>query len=157
MWLTMVWQITLQIPWAWKIGPSYSSERAHFLDLLTSQNYPEYTVFCGDAGFVGHDFWRAINDRGHHFLCRVGGNVRLLKHLGHARGRNGIVYCWPDAAVKKKLPPLILRLLRFRDGRGDVSDRQLQTQKQKAKPQLSTTQGRTIKRNTSANYARFRS
>jgi hypothetical protein len=36
------------------------------------------------------------------------------------RERAGIVYCWPDEKSKKKLPPLVLRLLHFRDARGDV-------------------------------------
>ena len=51
---------------------------------------------------------------------RVGANVRLLKRLGYVREYDGIVYCWPDAAAKKKQPPLALRLLHFKDRRGDV-------------------------------------
>ena len=30
------------------------------------------------------------------------------------------MYCWPDEAMKKKQPPLVLRLLCFHDGRGEV-------------------------------------
>jgi len=117
MWLTLIWHIGQQLPWCWKTGPSYSSERHHVLEML-QQKYPENTLFCGDAGFVGYDFWRTIDDHGHHFLVRVGGNVRLLKKLGwYARERNGIVYCWPDKAVKKKQAPLVLRLLHFKDAR----------------------------------------
>jgi hypothetical protein len=119
MWLTMIWHIGLNLPWAWKIGPSYSSERAHVLELLEEQEFPSHTLFCGDAGFVGYDFWRQIAAH-YHFLVRVGANVRLLKRLGYVRERAGIVYCWPDAASKKRLPPLVLRLLHFNDGRGDV-------------------------------------
>lgn len=118
MWLTMIWHIGQRLPWCWQTGPSYSSERQHVLDMLGSTKFPEYTLFCGDAGFVGYDFWRAIHDEGHHFLMRVGGNVRLLKKLGYFREREGIVYCWPDAAMKKKQPPLILQLLHFKDSRG---------------------------------------
>jgi hypothetical protein len=88
--------------------------------MLATQEFPEFTLFCGDAGFVGYDFWRGIADRGHHFLIRVGSNVHLLKQLGYAREREGIVYCWPNAAMKKRQPPLVLRLLHFHDGRGDV-------------------------------------
>ena len=120
MWLTLFWHIGLSLPWAWKIGPSYSSERNHVLEMLAEQEFPSNTLFCGDAGFVGYDFWREIQAGGHHFLVRVGGNVRLLKRLGYVREQAGIVYCWPDAASKKKQPPLTLRLLHFRDGRGDV-------------------------------------
>jgi len=120
MWLTLIWHIGMRMPWCWKVGPSYSSEREHFLDMLAKHKFPEFTLFCADAGYVGYDFWRGIADRDHHFLIRVGSNVRLLKQLGYARERNGIVYCWPDAATKKKQLPLTLRLLHFHDGRGDV-------------------------------------
>ena len=120
MWLTMIWHIGLQLPWCWKIGPSYSSERAHVLELLADQNFPEFTLFCGDAGFVGYDFWSTIAGHGHHFLVRVGSNVRLLKNLGYAREREGLVYCWPDESMKKRQPPLVLRLLHFQGSRGDV-------------------------------------
>ena len=120
MWLTMIWHLGLNVPWCWKIGPSYSSERGHVLEMLAEHKYPSHTLFCGDAGFVGYDFWREIQDRGYHFLVRVGANVRLLKRLGYAREYDGIVYCWPDAAAKKKQLPLTLRLLHFHDRRGDV-------------------------------------
>ncbi len=41
---------------------------------------------------------------------RVGSNVKLLKKLGYARERDGLVYLWPDRAAQKHLPPLVLRL-----------------------------------------------
>ena len=63
---------------AWKIGPSYSSERAHFLAMLETMKSPEKTLFCGDAGFVGYDFWNAIHEANHRFLCRVGSNCRFI-------------------------------------------------------------------------------
>ena len=121
MWLTMIWHVGQRLPWCWKIGPAYSSERHHLLDMLNEQKFPENTLFCGDGGFIGYDFWRAIHDRDHHFLVRVGGNVRLLKSLGYVRERNGIVYCWPNRAMRKKQLPLVLRLLHFKEARnGDV-------------------------------------
>ena len=120
MWLTLLWDIGQRMPWCWEIGPSYSSERDHLLQMLGKHKFPENTLFCGDAGFVGYDFWCAIHDQGRHFLVRVGGNVRLLKKLGYVRERNSIVYCWPDAVMKKKQPPLILRLLELSTPRGDV-------------------------------------
>ncbi len=89
-------------------------------ELLKEVKFPENTLFCGDAGFVGYDFWQSIADAEHHFLMRVGGNVHLLKQLCHAREKGGIVYCWPSAAMKKKQPPLKLRVLHMRDGKGDV-------------------------------------
>jgi hypothetical protein len=120
LWLTLLWHIGSRLPWCWMLGPSYASERAHVLELLQQQTFPENTLFCGDAGFVGYDFWQAIAQGGHHFLVRVGSNVRLLKRLGYVRERAGIVYCWPQEAMRKNRPPLVLRLLHFRDGRGDV-------------------------------------
>jgi len=120
MWLTLIWSIGQQLPWCWKTGPSYSSERHHVMEMLETEEFPENTLFCGDAGFVGYDFWRAIHDREHKFLVRVGGNVRLLKKLGwYAHERDGTVYCWPDSAMKKKQPPLVLRLIHFRTARND--------------------------------------
>jgi hypothetical protein len=120
MWLTLVWHIGLRLPWCWMLGPSYSSERAHLERLLHEQRFPEFALFCADAGFVGYEFWWSILDHGHSFLIRVGGNVRLLKCLGLVRQSGDIVYCWPDTAMKKKQPPLVLRLFRFHDGRGEV-------------------------------------
>lgn len=120
MWLTLMWHLGMRLPWRWKVGPSYASERAHVQELLQEQEFPEKTLFCGDAGFVGFDFWRSIVAHGQQFLMRVGSNVRLLKKLGLVREHDGIVYCWPHAAMKKKQAPLILRLFRFHDGHGEV-------------------------------------
>lgn len=116
-WITLLWHMGLRLPWSWKSGPSDSSERTHLIQIVKEQVFPENTLFCGDAGFVGYDFWQAIVDAGHHFLIRVGSNVRLLKDLGHVLQRKDLIYCWPDQAMRKKQPPLVLRLLRFRVGR----------------------------------------
>ena len=89
--------------------------------MLMHQSFPGNTLFCGDAGFTGYDFWKSIMDREHHFLIRVGANVRLLTKLGYyARERNGIVYVWPDTAARQKQPPLVLRLIHLRSEHGDV-------------------------------------
>jgi hypothetical protein len=120
-WLTLLWHMGLRLPWSWKMGPSDSSERGHFQEMLIHQSFPENTLFCGDAGFTGYDFWRSIMDHGHHFLIRVGANVRLLTKLGYyARECNRIVYVWPESAARKKQPPLILRLIHLKSERGDV-------------------------------------
>ncbi len=117
MWLTLVWHVGQRLPWCWKIGPSHSSERDHMKEMLT-RNYPENTLFCGDAGFVGYEFWNAIIDQGHSFLVRGGGNVKLLRKLGwYVREKDGIVYSWPEKIAKKKLPPLVLRLIKLQDSR----------------------------------------
>ncbi len=119
-WLTLVWHMGLKLPWCWRTGPSTASERSHVTEMLEMVNFPKNTLFCGDAGFVGHDFWKSILDRGHSFLIRVGANVRLLKNLGSARERAGLVYLWPDNVARQKQPPLVLRLLTFQGPRGKV-------------------------------------
>ena len=120
MWLTLLWHVGLRMPWAWKIGPSYSSERGHFMEMLNSEYFPQNSLICGDAGFVGYEFWKSIDTAGHRFLCRVGSNCLFLKLIGNVRQKNGIVYCWPKDQQAKGQPPLTLRLLCFNDGRGQV-------------------------------------
>jgi hypothetical protein len=121
-WTTLMWHMGLGIPWCWKLGPSTSSERQHVLDLLKTAHFLENTLFVADAGFVGFDFWKAILDQGHHFVVRVGANVRLMQGLGYRiEKKNGIVYCWPHDAMRKKLPPLKLRLVKCYVGKKKVS------------------------------------
>lgn len=119
-WLTLVWHMGLKLPWCWRTGPSTASERNHLMELLKIVTFPLKTLFCGDAGFVGYEFWKAILDAEHSFLIRVGANVRLLKNLGTARQHGGLVYLWPNDVARKKQPPLILRLLEFQGPRGKV-------------------------------------
>lgn len=116
-WVTLLWHMGLQMPWSWKTGPSYAVEREHFQQMLREQPFPNDTLFCADAGFTGYELWKAISDRGHAFLIRVGANVKLLRNLGYVREQAGIVYCWPDAVARKRQPPLVLRLLTLRVGR----------------------------------------
>lgn len=121
MWVTLLWHMGLRMPWAWKAGPSTSSERRHFTTMLGAENFPENTLFCGDAGFVGYDVWSAILQAGHHFVIRVGANVRLLRGLGRVRHGRGIVHVWPKMAERDGQPPLTLRLLEFQGPRGPIS------------------------------------
>lgn len=117
MWVTLLWHMGLHMPWGWKSGPSYSSEREHFREMLAEQKFPENTLFCADAGFTGYELWRAMAEAGHAFLIRVGSNVRLLSKLGYARESRGIVYFWPDKAARQQQPPLVLRLMALKVGR----------------------------------------
>lgn len=119
-WLTLIWHIGLKLPWSWRTGPSTASERGHVLEMIETQEFPENTLFCGDAGFVGYDFWNTIHLRGHHFLVRVGANVRLLKQLGKARQHGNRVYLWPDHVARRGQPPLELRLITFPGARAPV-------------------------------------
>lgn len=121
MWLTLIWHMGLKMPWTWKTGASTSSERHHLMDLLKAESFPENTLFCGDAGFVGYELWNSILEAGHHFLVRVGGNVRLLTDLECVRHRDGIVCVWPDAAARRRQPPLVLRLIQIQNERGTMS------------------------------------
>jgi hypothetical protein len=118
-WITLLWHMGLQMPWSWKMGPSNASEREHFRDMLDTHEFPEKTLFCCDAGFVGYGLWKALGDAGHGFLIRVGANVKLLRKLGYVRecASAGIVYCWPNEAARRGQPPLVLRHLHLRVGR----------------------------------------
>jgi len=116
-WLTLLWHLGLRMPWSWKTGPSYSAEREHFRQLLAEQVFPQKTLFCADAGFVGYDLWRTIHQAGHALVIRVGANVKLLRRLGYVREKTGIVYCWPNKQARRGQPPLVLRLFRLRVGR----------------------------------------
>ena len=119
-WLSLLWHVGLKMPWAWRIGPSFSSERTHLLEMLESEDLPENSLICGDAGFVGYDFWKAIDTLGNRFMCRVGNNCSFLKLLGKTKRRNDLVYCWPKEHQTKGKPPLTFRLLCFNDGHGEV-------------------------------------
>ena len=119
-WITMLWHMGLRLPWMWRLGPSNSSERAHVIEMLKAGFFPLYTLFCGDAGFVGYPLWSTILDGGHDFLVRVGANVRLLSESAdYQLLKNGVVLCWPKANQAKQ-PPLRLRLVKVRIGKSDV-------------------------------------
>jgi hypothetical protein len=118
MWLTLLWHVGTGLPWAWRTGPSDSSERGHLEEMLA--RLPQNSLIIADAGFVGYDFWKTILNARHHFVVRVGANVRLIRESGYARQHDHTVYLWPDAAAKKKQPPLVLRLIVLQDGKHPV-------------------------------------
>jgi hypothetical protein len=118
MWLTVLWHVGTQLPWDWRTGPSDSSERDHLLQMLSG--LPKGALITADAGFVGYAFWNAVLKSGRQFLIRVGSNVRLLKNLGYAKEKNGLVYLWPDEAASKGQPPLVLRLIVVHNGKEPV-------------------------------------
>jgi hypothetical protein len=115
MWLTLMWHVGSGLPWDWRTGPSDSSERGHLQEMLTE--LPEQSLITADAGFIGYAFWQSILSAGHHFVIRVGSNVRLIKRLGYSRQCDHTIYLWPDQMMKKKQPPLVLRLIVVHDGR----------------------------------------
>lgn len=114
-WLTMLWHVGSGLPWNWRAGAADSSERRHLQEMLPE--LPKGTLLTADAGFVGYEAWKNLLDAGHHLLIRVGSNVRLLKNLGYARERRGLVYLWPDQKAQAQLPPLVLRLIEIHNGR----------------------------------------
>lgn len=119
-WLTLVWHMGSKLPWCWKTGPSNSSERSHLIEMMKSIVFPKNTLFCCDAGFTGYEFWSAIVHAGNDFVVRVGGNVNLLKNLAHVRSGDGVVCLWPDAAARRKQPPIVLRLIEVTNEHGTM-------------------------------------
>lgn len=117
-WLTTLWHVGSGLPWGWRTGPGDSSERRHLRELLAW--LPERSLLTADAGYIGYDLCRAIIESGHDFLLRVGGNAKLLKKLGYARENAGRVYLWPERAAKKRLPPIVLRLVVVQDAKSPV-------------------------------------
>jgi hypothetical protein len=115
MWLTLFWHVGTGLPWAWRTGPSDSSERQHLQEMLGE--LPENSLITADAGFVGYDFWCELMGVGHSFVVRAGANVHLLKKLGFSREYDNTVYLWPDAMARKKQPPLALRAVWVHDGK----------------------------------------
>jgi hypothetical protein len=117
-WLTLLWHVGSGLPWAWRTGPSGASEREHLMALVPE--LPAHALLVADAGFAGYDLWQTLLLAGHHFVIRVGANVRLLRQLGWTREYAQSVYLWPEAAARKHQPPLGLRLVVGHDGKQPV-------------------------------------
>jgi hypothetical protein len=117
-WLTTFWHVASGLPWNWRAGRGDSSERTHLLEML--EGLPAATLVTADAGFVGYGLWQSLVAGGCQLLVRVGSNVKLLRKLGYAQEREGLVYLWPDRIAKQHQPPLVLRLIVVRAGRHPV-------------------------------------
>jgi len=117
-WITLMWHMGLRLPWAWRLGPSNSSERDHVMEMLDAEDFPRNTLFCGDAGFIGYPLWSRILERGHDLLVRAGANVYLQVETAGGRvvkeGKDQIVLCWPKESQQAGQPPLRLRLIHTR-------------------------------------------
>jgi len=116
--LTLLWHVGSGLPWAWRTGPSGASEHDHLGALVAE--LPAQALLVADAGFVGYELWQSLLRAGHHFVIRVGANVRLLRQLGWVREHAQVVYVWPDHAARKRQPPLVLRLVVVQDGKQPV-------------------------------------
>ena len=99
-------------------GTVGSSERDQLLAMVPE--LPAHALIAADAGFVGYALWQALLTAGHHFVIRVGANVRLVRQLGWTREHAQLVYLWPDQAARKGQPPLVLRLGVVHDGKPPV-------------------------------------
>ena len=117
--LTLFWHLASGLPWAWRMDPVGGSERAAALAMLAV--LPAGALILGDAGFTGFDFWHGVLGSGRHFVLRIGANVTLLKNLGwRCRTKNGVAYLWPAKQQQRGTPPVIVRLVRVRTGRGEM-------------------------------------
>ena len=114
-WLTVMWHVGSGLPWDWRLGPSNSSERDHFRQMIDV--LPANALVTADAGFAGYEYWKALLESGRELLIRVGSNVRLLKDLGYVQESGGVVYLWPNRASARREPPLVLRLVVAHGGR----------------------------------------
>ena len=117
-WITKMWHMGLRLPFMWRLGPSNSSERNHVKEMLNEGDFPENTLFCGDAGFVGYPLWSHLDDHGHDFLVRVGANVSLLSQWANYRTiSDSRVWCRPQDAMRSGRPALKLRLVKVKIGK----------------------------------------
>ena len=117
--LTTVWHLGLGLPWDFRVGPGTASERHQALDMIEA--LPERALLVADAGFIGYQMHRTLVRSERSFLVRVGSNVRLLAQLGYYRTeRGGIVYLWPTHKQASRNKPLVLRLIRLKQGRQRV-------------------------------------
>lgn len=117
MWLTVLWHAGTGLPWAWRIGPTDSSEREHWREMIPE--LPENALVAADAGYVGYEYARALLDSGRHLLLRVGSSVRLLRKLGWTKESESTVYIWPQHAQPDE-PPLVLRLVVGHNGKHPI-------------------------------------
>lgn len=108
--LTVLYHLTLGLPWDFRFGAGIESERSHFSAML--DDLPPDALLVADAGFIGDELCRRLETRSLAFLFRVGGNIRLLTELGAKCEIAGeTVYLWTDQAQRTGQPPLVLRLI----------------------------------------------
>src|SRR5258708_3327619 len=115
LWLTLLWHVGSGLPWAWRTGPSGACERDPLVALVPE--LPPQALLVADAGFVGSDFGQPLLTAGHHFVIRVGANVRLVRQLGWAREHAQVASVCPDYAARNRQPPWVLRLVVSGEGK----------------------------------------
>lgn len=112
--MTTLYHLHLGLPWAFRVGSTTGSERAHLREMIGE--LPEDAILVADAGFCGYDLIRHLMRENQHFLLRVGGNAHLLSELGcEAEIEGQTVYLWPVDRQHAKEPSLKLRLVVVKD------------------------------------------
>lgn len=114
-WVTALVHLRLGLLWAWRLGRGDASERQHLQQLLPT--LPDKALVVADAGYQGYEVTAALMQAGVCFLIRVSSQTILysLEEVPATAWSDGWVYWWTTEAQKRKLPPLLLRLLRVRD------------------------------------------
>jgi hypothetical protein len=106
---TMLMHLATGALWDFRVGPGTDSERRHLEDM--APHLPRRSLLVADAGFIGYELCRRLQQARVHFLLRVGGNITLLAEpLGGRVDRDGqTVWLWPQK--HQQGPPLVLRLV----------------------------------------------
>lgn len=98
--------------WDWESGSALDGEREMSLRII--RRLPVESMAVCDAGFVGYEWCRAVQESGRNFLVRVGANVRLwVEKTGQAEWHDDQVWLWPKEQEKAGQRPLVLRLIRL--------------------------------------------
>jgi|GEM_PF-2723659 len=113
--MTVFWHLPSGLPLLWIASASHGSERKNAAQMLDA--LPRNARMIGDAEYMGDPLWSKIHNSGRSFLVRVGSNLTFLKPLGNHRLDDGYLYYWPEGAMRANNPPLVLRLIRIRQGK----------------------------------------
>jgi hypothetical protein len=118
--LTALVLLPVGLLWSWRWGKGTASEIDHLRRLLPT--LPRRALVVADAGFLGYDLFRAIQQARAAFLVRMSSRASLYTaaDVPLAAWAEGLVYYWPKVIQERGLPPLAARLLRLRGPKADV-------------------------------------
>lgn len=117
-WVTTLVHLLTGVPWAWRVGQSYASEREHLGRLAAA--LPARSLVVMDAGYISAPLMLRLVVAGHAFVLRLNASVQLLtpSRTPLERYQQGRVLWWPQEARRHGLPALPARLVRVRGKRG---------------------------------------
>jgi len=117
-WVTTLVHLLTGVPWAWRVGRGYASERDHLERLAGA--LPARSLVVADAGYVSYLLMTKLVVAGHAFVLRLSSHVQLFTAAAVPVGRyqQGRVLWWPQEARRRGLPPLPARLVRVPGKRG---------------------------------------